>query len=221
MKNVLLLNFVLIIGACGNNEASDKLESYQPANENISPLLNPDTTSTANIQTETNTASLPVEQVEAKVGLNPEHGKPGHRCDIAVGAPLDSKPVQAANINQNSAANTQVDPATANSQQAPQKVAPGMNPSHGQPGHRCDIAVGAPLDSKPVTTPITETNVASKVVSTNQQPTPQKVAPGMNPSHGQPGHRCDIAVGAPLDSKPVANSVTTPPVIKFDTIQKQ
>jgi hypothetical protein len=24
----------------------------------------------------------------------------------------------------------------------------------------------------------------------------------MNPSHGQPGHRCDIAVGAPLNSKP-------------------
>ncbi len=23
-------------------------------------------------------------------------------------------------------------------------------------------------------------------------------APGMNPPHGQPGHRCDIAVGAPL-----------------------
>jgi hypothetical protein len=24
------------------------------------------------------------------------------------------------------------------------------------------------------------------------------VAPGTNPPHGQPGHRCDIAVGAPL-----------------------
>jgi len=28
------------------------------------------------------------------------------------------------------------------------------------------------------------------------------VAPGMNPAHGQPGHRCDIAVGQPLNSKP-------------------
>ncbi len=25
-----------------------------------------------------------------------------------------------------------------------------------------------------------------------------KTAPGMNPPHGQPGHRCEIAVGAPL-----------------------
>ncbi len=33
--------------------------------------------------------------------------------------------------------------------------------------------------------------------------TPESViAPGMNPPHGQPGHRCDIPVGAPLDSPP-------------------
>jgi hypothetical protein len=35
---------------------------------------------------------------------------------------------------------------------------------------------------------------------------------GMNPQHGQAGHRCDIAVGAPLNS-PVAaaaNSTATP-----------
>ena len=29
---------------------------------------------------------------------------------------------------------------------APQKVAKGMNPPHGQPNHRCDIAVGQPLN---------------------------------------------------------------------------
>jgi hypothetical protein len=42
---------------------------------------------------------------------------------------------------------------------------------------------------------------------------PQKVAKGMNPPHGQPNHRCDIAVGASLSlpiskTKPV--SVATP-----------
>lgn len=41
---------------------------------------------------------------------------------------------------------------------APQKVAKGMNPPHGQPNHRCDIAVGQPLSlpiskTKPVTVP--------------------------------------------------------------------
>jgi hypothetical protein len=85
---------------------------------------------------------------------------------------------------------------------APVKVGKGMNPPHGEPNHRCDIAVGAPLNSKPntVSTPQTLTP------QTAQYPTPNaaatKTAPGMNPPHGQPKHRCDIAVGAPLDSKP-------------------
>ena len=39
-----------------------------------------------------------------------------------------------------------------------------------------------------------------------QNPTP--VAEGMNPAHGQPGHRCDISVGAPLSSAP---PTPTPP----------
>jgi hypothetical protein len=50
--------------------------------------------------------------------------------------------------------------------------------------------------------------------------------PGMNPPHGQAGHRCDIAVGAPLNSpsnKDVAAPATTnsnpqvPAVLKLDT----
>jgi len=72
-----------------------------------------------------------------------------------------------------------------------------MNPPHGQPNHRCDIPVGAPLDSPPGKPPLPAT--------VSQQP-PQApataTAPGMNPPHGQPNHRCDIPVGAPLDSPP-------------------
>jgi hypothetical protein len=93
--------------------------------------------------------------------------------------------------------------------QAPVKVAKGMNPSHGQPGHRCDIAVGAPLNSPPGAT---NASKATPMTVTPSQPgtaiakeiTPVKTAPGMNPPHGQPGHRCDIAVGAPLNSPPAA-----------------
>lgn len=94
-------------------------------------------------------------------------------------------------INQNAAVST------------PVAVAKGMNPAHGQPGHRCDIAVGAPLNS-PVVTPksaptavsqqnstLTTTTVPAQAATT---PTPE----GMNPPHGQEKHRCDIAVGAPL-----------------------
>lgn len=84
----------------------------------------------------------------------------------------------------------------------------GMNPPHGQPNHRCDIPVGAPLNSKPaaVATPAPSSGEISKNI-TVQPPVPallstssaNVVTPeGMNPPHGQAGHRCDIAVGAPL-----------------------
>lgn len=91
----------------------------------------------------------------------------------------------------------------------PTVTAPGMNPPHGQPGHRCDISVGAPLNSKPTTQPVVTTQQPSQTVITQQPTTP--TAPGMNPPHGQPGHRCDIAVGAPLNSKPVVKTEPTTP----------
>jgi hypothetical protein len=77
-----------------------------------------------------------------------------------------------------------------------------LNPKHGQPGHRCDIAEGAPLPNasiQPTITPaipsVIETKKETPVLNTG-------TAAGLNPKHGDPGHRCDIAVGAPLNSKP-------------------
>jgi hypothetical protein len=101
----------------------------------------------------------------------------------------------------------------------PAKTGGALNPAHGQPGHRCDIAVGAPLNSPaaattatttPTTTAPSTATTIPKPVTINPQPAAQKVAPGMNPAHGQPGHRCDIAVGAPLNSP--AAATTTPQV---------
>jgi hypothetical protein len=88
-------------------------------------------------------------------------------------------------------------------------TAPGMNPPHGQPGHRCDISVGAPLNSKPAPATTQPTTVSTTTpqqpqVTMKEVPTPTKTLPGMNPPHGEPNHRCDIAVGAPLNSKPAA-----------------
>ncbi|MFT3979293.1 MAG: hypothetical protein QM687_02410 [Ferruginibacter sp.] len=72
----------------------------------------------------------------------------------------------------------------------------GLNPAHGQPGHRCDIAVGAPLNSAPAAQPAVQ-------ATPSVQTTPAATAPvitgaGLNPAHGQPGHDCSIPVGAPL-----------------------
>ena len=86
--------------------------------------------------------------------------------------------------------------------QAATPVAAGMNPEHGQPGHRCDIAVGAPLNSPPAVAPAVTTTPTFNTPPPTQTPVatpPAATAPGMNPPHGQPGHDCAIAVGAPLN----------------------
>lgn len=93
-----------------------------------------------------------------------------------------------------------------------------INPPHGQPGHRCDIPVGAPLNAQPantarqtpvnpsVTAPTTTNNPmaptienAQKLNSSQPRNTSSAQNSGrINPPHGQPGHRCDIPVGSPL-----------------------
>ena len=121
---------------------------------------------------------------------------------------------------QNNVVQTIQQPAIMQAQQSNGK----LNPPHGQPGHRCDIAVGAPLNTKPA-----PNGAAQPTVVTTQQPAQnntvvtqmpaQKTAPGMNPPHGEPGHRCDIAVGAPLNSKPAtpaavqAATTAVPPLL--------
>lgn len=62
-----------------------------------------------------------------------------------------------------------------------------LNPPHGEPGHDCSIAVGAPLS-----------NVSNNVPSANTLTTPINSTAQINPPHGQPGHRCEIPVGQPL-----------------------
>ena len=88
---------------------------------------------------------------------------------------------------------------------------PGMNPPHGQPGHRCDIPDGAPLNT-PVNGAVAGQAITSQPLQLENglQPTAAKtVTPkGMNPPHGETNHRCDIAVGAPLNSKPTSTATT-------------
>lgn len=94
-------------------------------------------------------------------------------------------------------------PAAQQVQPQPTTTAPGMNPPHGQPNHRCDIAVGAPLNSPAGKNPAAQATPAPVQAQPQPQMQPQNAAPvvtapGMNPPHGQPGHKCEVAVGAPL-----------------------
>jgi len=97
---------------------------------------------------------------------------------------------------------------------------PGMNPPHGQPGHRCDLPVGAPLKGSapaatnkgnktyqvtPGSATVSTTTIPNSnqtVTTTTPTPVAQTTLPGMegkpNPAHGETGHRCDIPVGVNL-----------------------
>jgi hypothetical protein len=81
----------------------------------------------------------------------------------------------------------QAAPATGNAVQSqPSGSTARLNPKHGDPGHRCDLPVGAPLNGS--------TANSAPIMSTQQPAASQR----LNPKHGDPGHRCDLPVGAPL-----------------------
>lgn len=141
MKKILFSTFVIAaisLSACQERvaEFDNTLPAVQSGNTTSLPLAG-DSAGLENavIQPE----SVPAQPNGAKntVALNPEHGKPGHRCEIAVGAPLNSAPAAAE--------------ASKMSLPTPQPIVPGssvtLNPPHGQPGHDCAIPVGQPLKS--------------------------------------------------------------------------
>ncbi|PTT35972.1 hypothetical protein DBR28_11580 [Chryseobacterium sp. HMWF028] len=131
-----------------------------------------------------------------------EEANAGQQSNIAINTTSKTALMDQAGI--------QSSPATSSS---PMAAAPGMNPPHGQPGHRCDIPVGQPLNSQPAAAQNINVNGSNTIQIDPNALSPGKItldnngkqvktAPGMNPPHGQPGHRCDIQVGQPLNSKP-------------------
>ena len=71
-----------------------------------------------------------------------------------------------------------------------------VNPAHGLPGHRCDLPVGAPLNSA-----ASNTNEATPQPTSSSTVSPVRIdqTPKINPPHGQPGHDCTVPVGAELN----------------------
>ncbi|MGV4414846.1 hypothetical protein [Chryseobacterium sp. T1] len=112
----------------------------------------------------------------------------------------NNKPEQSAATS--SQDNKVTDVTTENS---PTTNAVALNPEHGQPGHRCDLQVGQPLNSAPQQAPAP---VATQGLGFNTNPNAQPIAapnnsgqvgkPALNPPHGEPYHNCDIQVGEPL-----------------------
>lgn len=81
-----------------------------------------------------------------------------------------------------------------------------LNPAHGEPGHRCEIPVGAPLDGSgangtSITIPEPSTAPVGSPVTTpitNPTTSPATGSGKLNPAHGEPGHDCAVPVGSPL-----------------------
>ena len=251
LATTLFLASALVMSGCGYKAEDDTTTAtpiQQSTTQSSLPAAFPSVAGDTNIKVSPATNIAPVTATSpagaataGAAGINPAHGQPGHRCDIAVGAPLNSKPVSpplSTGATQNTVTTSTPVPA-AQPAATGAKSAAGINPAHGQPGHRCDIAVGAPLDSKPVSSttttapatgsspvignspvlgssPINATPLktgVSPLAVTPIQPAgtkPAATGAGLNPAHGQPGHRCDIAVGAPLTSKSVVPAPTVP-----------
>ena len=157
----LLATFAII--SCGSNTSEESenqapVESQVPASDPVLSGISPLTDSGAKTET-----AVPAQKpVQAAAGMNPEHGMPGHRCDIAVGAPLNSPP------------------ATPGAMTTTPQATPTQAPAGGAPG--ITVSPFSPGSATPTPQPAAKT----------------KTAPGMNPPHGEPGHDCAIAVGAPL-----------------------
>lgn len=124
-------------------EQTDSINQYTPAPDTaraLPPLPTDSVQPTSNIQQPPNVLPVPVNLPKtntSSVALNPEHGKPGHRCDIAVGAPLNGQPASAS---------TPMPTITPTTQSSPQNAGNvRLNPPHGQPGHDCAVQVGQPL----------------------------------------------------------------------------
>ncbi len=140
---------LISFSACNNNDSADNESTSTPVNSNAINNSITDSNSTITTPSVPNSVQQPA---GGNVVLNPPHGQPGHNCDIEVGQPLNS-----ASKSSNTAQPIMTTPAQSptvvpNSPSAPlpSGIAPNngqvkLNPAHGLPGHRCDIAVGAAL----------------------------------------------------------------------------
>jgi len=160
---VALLTIALFLGSCKKEEAVVTEEQTTAAES---------TTASPKITT-TPAQTTPSGE---KPALNPAHGEPYHRCDIAVGAPLDG-------------------PAT---QKGDSPVKQSTGPKSFFKTVQSESTAATPTQPTPAAT-TTVTPTANQVKTTAPAATTANTPkPKNNPAHGQPHHRCDIAVGAPL-----------------------
>jgi hypothetical protein len=168
---VILVLALFTLGSCGSSQNESKQTPAVPVlpqNQEQIAVPNPEPEQPVSAETTTQPTEV---QESGEVMLNPPHGEPFHRCDIPVGAPLTSAPA-------NTTRQTNSDPVQAT---APQS------------------ANTAPSVTNNPTAPTIENAMRMNPSQTRSTaPANSGTKPRLNPPHGQPWHRCDIAVGSPL-----------------------
>ena len=104
----LFFSLVVLFAACSESKPEQDLTIVPLKDTASNSVINTSATSNQNLsqqmpanpvngltQTQT-TIPQSVTTAASSIGMNLEHGKPGHRCDIAVGAPLNSAPTKLA-----------------------------------------------------------------------------------------------------------------------------
>lgn len=149
MKNIfsILILTIVVATACQSNRRTNNKETISMPVMDLPPVA------PANAAMPVNPSVLPTQPVAApqsagvRPTVNPAHGQPFHDCNVAVGAalpPLPGQPAQRVQPVQSVLSTpTQAIPSIQNA--VPAKPGVKLNPAHGQPGHKCEIAVGAPL----------------------------------------------------------------------------
>ena len=101
------------------------------------------------------------------------------------------------------------------------KTVAGLNPAHGQPGHRCDITPGAPLSSSPAPKPQAPSATITQPTQIQGQRSAVNPAIAVNPPHGQPGHKCDVGANSNLSTGSSVTMSKTAPSLQGLPIMQQ
>ncbi len=193
---LIIVSVFFILTSC-NQATQDSDQTQQSPNTSSASenLMKVDTLPTQPEPVKTDNVEVSTGEEKNEVAmLNPPHGQPNHRCDIPVGAPLNSAPKTS---NTTAASTTAASPATSTSTNTTTSATNTNSPAKSNETQVSSPATGAASSSF---SPTVEN--ASKLNNPQRQTTSTTAnkgpKPATNPAHGQPYHRCDIAVGSPL-----------------------
>ena len=193
------LVWLALIACKSNNNEEITVDADAAANTEIAEAQRDKSAEPKELLRQVTPSQRQVQAPQTTVMLNPPHGQPGHRCDIAVGAPLpnDGNVIAQASSQARPVGQGEAMPAVSDGTQVQYVQVAQPQPTYvGKKGEK--------LNPPPVQQ-ASQPTVSQQQVVIPPDPNGRKVgvteegfSGKPNPPHGQPGHRCDIAVGETL-----------------------